>query len=195
MTIYNYNNEFYEITISTEARENPLEKGKYLLPANATTKAPLSAKDGFTVCFNEELDKWEYKEDFRGQDIYNEETKENSICDYLGVIKNGFVLGKYIEPEKPKTEEEIIAEYKSYYLEKFNAKLDELDYDDIATVGVWAIKTGSTFQAEAKALLNWYEAIINKNYEILNAVKKGDREMPSKEEYLAELPLYTTYEI
>ena len=94
-----------------------------------------------------------------------------------------------------KTEAEIIAEYKSYYLEKFNTKLDELDYDDIATVGVWAIKTGSTFQAEAKALLNWYEAIINKNYEILNAVKKGDREMPTKEEYLSELPLYTTYEI
>ena len=92
-------------------------------------------------------------------------------------------------------EANLMALYKLYYLEKFNAKLDELDYDDISTVGVWAIKTGSTFQAEAKALLNWYEAIISKNYEILNAIKKGDREMPSREEYLAELPLYTTYEI
>lgn len=89
----------------------------------------------------------------------------------------------------------LIAEYKTAYLDKFNAKLKEMDYDDIATVGVWAIKDGSQFQAEAKTLLNWYEAIITKNYEILNAVKSGDRSMPTKEQYLSELPSYAIYEL
>ena len=91
--------------------------------------------------------------------------------------------------------ETLIAQYKSYYLEVFNAKLAELDYDDIATVGVWAIKDGSSFQAEAKTLLNWYEAIINKNYELINAVKAGTISTPTKEGYLLELPLYEAFKV
>ena len=121
------------------------------------------------------------------EEVWNETMQNNS--NYYNSETETFEA-KYILSNDDK-----VALYKSYYLERFNAKLDELDYDDISTVGVWAIKTGSTFQAEAKALLNWYEAIISKNYEILNAIKKGDREMPSREEYLAELPLYTTYKI
>lgn len=93
------------------------------------------------------------------------------------------------------TEAQTIATYKTYYLAVFNAKLALMDYDDIATVTMWANKEGSSFQAEAKTLLNWYEAIINKNYEILNAVKAGTREMPDKEQYLSELPSYATYEL
>lgn len=92
-------------------------------------------------------------------------------------------------------EASLIATYKSYYLAVFNTKLAELDYDDIATVGVWAIKDGSSFQAEAKALLNWYEAIINKNYQLINSVKSGEIQTPTKEQYLAELPSYETYSI
>lgn len=90
---------------------------------------------------------------------------------------------------------ELILIYKGYYLEVFNTKLKTLDYDSIATVNMWALKENSQFQAECKSLLNWYEAIILKNYEILNAVKAGTREIPTKEEYLSELPSYTTYEL
>lgn len=96
---------------------------------------------------------------------------------------------------KALTDEEVKAQYKSYYLEVFNTKLKELDYDDIATVAVWANKDGSTFQAEAKSLINWYEAIINKNYELINAVQAGTISTPTKEEYLSQLPLFETFEV
>ena len=32
----------------------------YLVPGNATLKKPLPPKEGFNICFNEEMDEWEY---------------------------------------------------------------------------------------------------------------------------------------
>lgn len=93
MKIYNYNKETKEFTTSTNATENPLEKGKYLIPAGATSKEPLSSKDGFAVCFNETKKKeWEYLEDNRNKTVYSTTTKEALIVDYLGAIKDGFTL-------------------------------------------------------------------------------------------------------
>lgn len=100
-----------------------------------------------------------------------------------------------IKIDESKKQDILIPKYKSYYMEVFNNKLKTMDYDGLETVTMWANLDGSSFQAEAKTLLKWYEAIIVKNYEILSAVKSGERELPTKEEYLSELPLYTTYEL
>ena len=55
---------------------------------------------------------------------------------------------------------------------------------------MWANKSGSVFQAEAVSLLDWYENIILKNYEVLNSVKAGVDPIPTEEEYIASLPVY-----
>lgn len=70
MKIYNYNKETKEFTTATNAAENPLEKNKYLIPANATIKEPLAPKEGVAVCFSEEKEEWEYLEDNRGNIYY-----------------------------------------------------------------------------------------------------------------------------
>lgn len=62
MNIYNYNKETKEFISQTIANPNPLEKGKYLIPANATTIEVLPHKDSFKIYFNEELKEWEYLE-------------------------------------------------------------------------------------------------------------------------------------
>lgn len=60
---------------------------------NTTEKEPLKVKEGFAICFIS--NSWEYVEDNRDKYIHNIETKEDSICNYLGEIKTGFTLGKY----------------------------------------------------------------------------------------------------
>lgn len=100
MKIYNYNKETKEFTTSTNATENPLEKGKYLIPANATIKEPLPLKDGYAVCFNEVKNEWEYQEDNRGKVVYSSTDKTESKVDYLGTIKDGFTL---IKPKETDT--------------------------------------------------------------------------------------------
>ena len=94
MKIQNYNKETKEFTTSTNATENPLEKGKYIVPANATIKEPLPLKDGYAICFNETKEEWEYQEDNRGKTVYSTTDKTESKISYLGVLKDGFTFDK-----------------------------------------------------------------------------------------------------
>jgi len=90
MKVYNYDKDTKEYISTTQASENPLEKGKYLIPANATTIAINADKVGFTQTFNEAKNTWSYVEDNRGKTVYDTTTKQESKVDYLGTIKSGF---------------------------------------------------------------------------------------------------------
>lgn len=57
MQVYSYDATGLFIGI-VEAQESPLEQGKHLIPANATTTAPPDRKDGFDIVFSGEA--WGY---------------------------------------------------------------------------------------------------------------------------------------
>jgi len=110
------------------------------------------------------------------------------------VVPDGFT--KYTQDNIPselqvffnkKNELSTIEHFKSLYLEIFNAKLKELDYDSIATVQLWM--SDATFGTEATKIMTWYKALINKNYEILT-IAKASGVIPTDEDYIASLPKF-----
>lgn len=97
MIIHNYDNITKEYLHSSKANLDELETLKqgtyiYLIPNNATNINPLPNKEGFAVCFNEEANCWAYQEDHRGEIVYNREDLSPIQVDYIGPIKDGFLL-------------------------------------------------------------------------------------------------------
>lgn len=140
MKIYNYSKETNEFTKETVARKSPLEEDVFLIPAYATTKKPLKKKKGFAICFIN--DSWKYVEDNRGKDIHNTLTKIEEVCDYLGPLKDDYVLGKYVE-----TQEEIDAKLKEVEKQKDLQLLNQLDFDSIRYIREWIVSQPDAPQA------------------------------------------------
>ena len=90
--------------------------------------------------------------------------------------------GGIVEPEFTDAELRLksLENYKRIYTEVVNAELKALDYDSLATVDLW--KDDPTYGAEATRILDWYKAIIKRNYELLNAGV-----LLTDAEYLAEI--------
>jgi len=86
--------------------------------------------------------------------------------------------------------------YENYYENLIQDKLKELDYkNDGSTVAMYASIPTSIYYNECISLITWRENIIKKNYEILGSINEGIKFnqswldiIPTKEEYLSELP-------
>lgn len=186
MTIYNYDKNTKEFLTSSEAMESPLEPGVFLIPANATTVAPLAPKPDFTMLFNEDLQSWEYIEDYRGKDIHEVATKENSKCSYIGQLKPGFALGVY-----QKTAEELFDEkvkYLTYEIQRFlDATARTRGYDDINSIGKY-IGYENAFRIECETLGAWTASVWSYCYQELDKIQAGTRTEPTISELLLELP-------
>jgi len=95
------------------------------------------------------------------------------------------------DKENQVNQKNLLYKYKNYYLEVFETKLHELDYDSIATVQTWI--DDIDYGAEAKSLLDWYKALTDKNYQIINSISNKQIEELDKDSYIKELPKYEEY--
>lgn len=65
------------------------------IAANSTLVKPLEEKEGFLLVWVE--DKWVYTEDHIGKTVYNTESREPKVIDYVGAVKQGWTL---LEPSE-----------------------------------------------------------------------------------------------
>lgn len=65
MTAYTYNEITFEYTGQITLAIDKLD-GKYIVPANCTTKPILAKKEGYTQVYNSKIKDWEYEADYRG---------------------------------------------------------------------------------------------------------------------------------
>ena len=90
------------------------------------------------------------------------------------------------------TQEEVNAQTQASLTSAVQKVLDteaqKLGYDSCLSVCSY-VETGvQKFDDEGKAFRAWRSAVWAKGYEILNAVLTGEREVPTEEQLLAELP-------
>lgn len=100
------------------------------------------------------------------------------------------VLLKYLKVrEGPIDMEEAQRYYTSVVQDFLDAMARLYNFDSIATAVTYETSEVPRFQREGKALRIWRDKVWAKCYEILDAVKAGEREVPKNElEVLGELP-------
>ena len=76
MKIYHYDPSTHELLSEGQARPNPREKDKFLIPGFATDKKPPSTSANEAAVFNKDLDDWEVKPDYRNEKYF---FKENGL--------------------------------------------------------------------------------------------------------------------
>lgn len=71
-----------------------------------------------------------------------------------------------------------------------DTKVQERNYDNVHTcVGTYLYSPVEKFRLEAEAVKDWVSYVWAKCYEILAQVKNGEREIPTLEEVINELPI------
>lgn len=93
-------------------------------------------------------------------------------------------------PVPPKTIEQIILDYTAALEAVYDAKARERRYDSRMTCALRAGYPGP-FQAEGQAFAIWMDTCNAHAYEVMADVQAGEREMPTAEELIAEMPELT----
>ena len=148
MIFYGYDEKTKEYTGTQNAFIDPLEtkkqgKNVYLVPANATDKKPLEAKENQAVIFNGS--EWEIVEDYRNKTYYigtePHEMKE------LGDLPHGATF-EPVEPEK------TIDELKSEKLAELTAITSKFDNQLVNNEMVIKSSLGFSINADLRSQLN-----------------------------------------
>ena len=107
---------------------------------------------------------------------------------------NGWTYRKEVCPMK--TEEQIqqelakkrFTDIQTAVQAVLDKKAKEKNYDNGFAVASYALSTNDTFRSDAGKFIAWRDAVWAKCYQILDAYKAGEIEMPSVENVIAVLP-------
>ena len=160
MLVYNYSPTTFEYINSEEAGKNPLNPEEPIIPACSTVLEPLKEVDGYAVVWVG--NKWEYKEDHRGELWYNAKSQSVETIDFIGMLPNYYFAPDSKVANKPEgnywkfdTDKNIrvgdVLLYKQYVLEYFDM--------------YWDIKQNTPFEVDGyKYIPDWrnlYDSIYN----------------------------------
>lgn len=102
-------------------------------------------------------------------------------------------MGEYYEvveiPVHVETAEEIQKRLTDGVQNWMDSKVQERNYDSVHTcVGTYLYSPVEKFRLEAEAVRDWVSYVWAKCYEILAQVEAGERDIPTLEEVIIELP-------
>lgn len=90
---------------------------------------------------------------------------------------------------KPMTEEQVIEAMRSAIQSRMDAAAQSYGYDDIKAAVTYAEEPAvPKFQTEGRAFREWRSLVWAHAYGVLDAVKAGERDQPTTDELIAELP-------
>jgi hypothetical protein len=93
-----------------------------------------------------------------------------------------------VAPYAP-TPEDIQKTFTDAIQAHMDAKARERNYDGILSLCTYATSVNPKFAAEGQAGVAWRDACWTRGYEIIAEVQAGTREIPTVDEFLAELPV------
>ena len=96
-----------------------------------------------------------------------------------------------IEPEpepEPPTTEEIIEGFRRAIQSHVDATARSRNYDSGTSLASYVASTNTEWAAEAQAFVAWRDAVWGYAYAELDKVTGGQREAPTVEDFIAELP-------
>lgn len=99
-------------------------------------------------------------------------------------------LLKYLKVREGDFDYDLLQKHYTDTVQRFmDAMANMYNFDNISTAVTYEFSDIPRFQREGKALRIWRDKVWAKCYEILDAVKAGEREVPKNElEVLGELP-------
>ena len=122
--------------------------------------------------------------------------------DYVNSIDGNYYLEDFMPDEQGRmmlivrqlpvhveTAEEIQKRLTDSVQNWMDTKVQERNYDNVHTcVGTYLYSPIEKFRLEAEAVKDWVSYVWAKCYEILAQVEAGERDIPTLEEVIAELP-------
>lgn len=161
MKIYHFDPNTNELLGEGEATQSPLEKGVFLIPANATALEPPKSKKGKVVAFDGGAGAWTLVDDHRGKSLFSTSTgaekKITSLQETLN--QEGFTTEKP-EPfqrwneEEKRWEDDIPALQKEKLseLRAWEAKVQEKSPAKVEGIGV--VDAGARYLLNIQTLID-----------------------------------------
>lgn len=91
-------------------------------------------------------------------------------------------------PDDPLSEEQIVSSFRSAIQSHIDAVAQSHNYDGGTSLASYVASTNPTWAAEAQSFIAWRDAVWTYAYAELDKVTSGQREVPTVEDFIAELP-------
>ena len=162
MKIFHYHSVTKEYISTTLADPDPLDDGKWILPAYSTSVEPPRTNPFEIAVFNETDNHWNVLDDYRGKYVYNKSTKEEVLVRKIGPIDNHYSTltpknhDQWNGKKWVKDAELELSETKKKLIEEIVKARDKSLFDSSATVRT---KDGIVWQVDPRTKSDLNDAI------------------------------------
>jgi hypothetical protein len=98
-----------------------------------------------------------------------------------------------IKINQQKANEVLVQRLESAIDAYLDSVANQYRYESIRTMVTYATSDHPVFGVEGRAAVSWRDACYQTGIDIMNAVMNGDREVPSEQELIAEMPLISDF--